>query len=508
MLILRIKWKLLVPLVALICLSLLYVRRDNLACFPHFSPALIEQPHPLQWQPASSQKECPFDISALPFNDLLSRKNYTRGILRPRFKLDAKFSSLETISSSDRLLPAFRTLSSGLKNHDDPPPSSDTSSTCALVIDIDVSPSPPTSTTHTHSILFGAATTLDRIESNLPSLLYFIGSSNASLFALVPPSDDLSARQTHFRTRGLDITLAASSADFTTRYFALVRALSNHINESRPGTHWISLIDDDTFFPSISLIADRLSIYSAPVKKPYYIGALTEASWQVSNFGRIAFGGAGVFLSSALLNILNNNYEECQSWGDMPGDQKLGRCVKKFAKLEVTLWPELHQWDMRGDPDGLFESGKQLLSMHHWASSGWFSHDVVKMSAVSFVAGDLSILRRWKFDSSIEDENGVGTFYVLTNGYSIVRYTLDASAEGFEAVNFDKTEHTWSDAAVGYEESVGPLRPKDQRGVKKKRWLLKDAVVMGGNVHQFYYYEAVDEHCVIELVWLRPEEGA
>jgi hypothetical protein len=75
-------------------------------------------------------------------------------------------------------------------------------------------------------------------------------------------------------------------------------------------------------------------------------------------------------------------------------------------------------------------------------------------------------------------------------------------------VNFDKTEHTWSDAAVGYEESVGPLRPKDQRGVKKKRWLLKDVVVMGGNVHQFYYYEAVDESCVIELVWLRPEEGA
>lgn len=317
---LRIKWKLLVPLVALICLSLLYIRRDNLASFPHFSPALIEQPHFPQWQPALSQKECPFDISALPFNDLLSRKNYTRGILRSRFKLDAKFSSLETISSSNRLLPAFRTLFSGLKNHDDPSLSSDTSSTCALVIDIDVSPSPPTSITHTHSILVGAVITLDRIESNLFSLLYFIGSSNASLFALVPPSDGLSVRQTHFRTRGLDVTLAAFSADFTIRYFALVRALSNHINESRPGTHWISLIDDDTFFPFISLIADRLSIYSAPAKKPYYIGALIEASWQVSNFGRIAFGGAGVFLSSALLNILNNNYEECQSWGDMPGD--------------------------------------------------------------------------------------------------------------------------------------------------------------------------------------------
>lgn len=290
--------------------------------------------------------------------------------------------------------------------------------------------------------------------------------------------------------------------DFTLRYFSLVRALNSHVSNNRHETEWLILMDDDTFFPSLSLVSERLSTLSS--SKPYWIGALSEASWQVRNFGRIGFGGAGVVLSRNLLETLDKRYDECSGEelgvSDMPGDQRLGNCIKKvLPKLDLTVWSELHQWDMRPEPHGLFEAGRPIWSFHHFHGGQWGNADMTGMSSVATVAGDKSILRRWVFDSKGSGQRQERDFRVLTNGYSITHYHIDA---GTSDINFEHTEHTWADAAEGYEESVGPLRPVDQKGVTKKRWLLRDATKVGANVHQFYWYESATENSVIEIVWL------
>ncbi|KAJ5365575.1 hypothetical protein N7517_008461 [Penicillium concentricum] len=161
-----------------------------------------------------------------------------------------------------------------------------------------------------------------------------------------------------------------------------------------------------------------------------------------------------------------------------------------------------------GDPvDGVYESGRKIESMHHWNS--WYTKDVVKMTTVSAAAGRKSVLRRWVFDQE-ESVSATGEnlrhFWVMTNGYSLVKYTYGENVPD-DAINFDATEKTWPEDPRGYEDRLGPLRPAEEEGVTKDRWLLRDAFVVGENVHQFYVREEDEGHSVIEIVWLGPKGG-
>ncbi|EEP79651.1 conserved hypothetical protein [Uncinocarpus reesii 1704] len=432
-------------------------------------------------------------VPAVSLGEWLIRKNYTRSYMRAKFHpANTKFRSLEPIEG--RVLPPFRALDRGLKisNKSEPWP-------CPPIVDVSVAADPPIDSTN--QLLFGLATTVERLDAILPSLLYSYGNTKASLLVLVPDNrNDLDTREAYFRNRGLDLSLRPSPLEFTARYFGLVEAFMKFVDEERPHTKWVSFVDDDTFFPSLARIANKLATLDA--SKKHYIGALSEASWQVNNFGRMAFGGAGVFVSKGLLEALQPVYRQCQDVGDQPGDQKLGQCIKQYGKTKLTTWDSLYQMDMQGNPDGVFESGKEINSLHHWNT--WFKKDVAKMSTVAVAAGRHSVLRRWRFDETVEtDHTGVQkrSFWVLTNGYSLVRYTMDVNLPT-RAINFDHTEKTWGEDGKGYENRLGPLRPEDQRGIQKDRWMLSDSMVVGNNVHQTYTRKGLEGHSVIELVWL------
>lgn len=448
---------------------------------------------------------CEFSTASAPplsFSEWLSRKNFTRAFIRPNVVgAQTQFRSLEDIDTP--VLPPFRALERGLVVS---PENEDQTVPCPTIADVEVAMDHDME--ETSKLLFGLATTVDRLERLLPSLLHSFGGTKASLLVLVPESDDdLSAQEAYFRSRGLDITLESSPLEFTARYFGLVEAFSYHIKTKRQQTEWVGFIDDDTFFPALPSVATQLRL--ADSSKKHYIGSLSEASWQVDTWGHMAFGGGGVFVSKPLLDILMQNYDECQSWGEQPGDQKLGQCIERFSNTPLTLWPSLHQMDLTGAPDGIFESGLQIDSLHHWAT--WYTKDVVKMSAVSAVAGKRSILRRWVFDQQefIDPSTGESyrTFWVLTNGYSIVRYTLMPGTPN-DAINFDHTELTWEEEMEGYTQRFGAMRPRDQEGVIKERYLLSDAIIIGDNVHQFYTREEETSHSLIEIVWLGPKSNS
>ncbi|KGM91522.1 uncharacterized protein PADG_12380 [Paracoccidioides brasiliensis Pb18] len=438
----------------------------------------------------------------LPFSEWLIAKNYTRTYLRTHHLApETQFESLETLHG--RVLQPFRPMNRGMTVD---PSSDEISQPCPPIVDVDVAADHDPS--HTSKILFGLATTTDRLRHFLPSLLYSYGSTQASLLVLIPSdTKNLREQEAFFRNAGLDITLQTSPLEYTARYFSLVNAFTSHIETHRPDTTWVSWVDDDTFFLSLPSLATNLSTLNT--SKPIYLGSLSEASMQVDAWGHIGFGGAGIFVSVPLLEQLHEVYERCQVWGSQPGDQKLAQCIETFSDANLTTWDSLYQVDIRGVVDGLFESGRRIDSLHHWES--WYKKDVVKMSTVAVVAGGRSILRRWRFDEGIildeETRTRSKTFWVLTNGYSLVKYTLtDPKLSATDAVDFDKIEKTW-DEEQGFERRLGPLRPKEQAGVRKERWLLEDAIVIGGDVYQSYVRDgeegnARDGHSVIELVWL------
>ena len=51
-------------------------------------------------------------------------------------------------------------------------------------------------------------------------------------------------------------------------------------------------------------------------KRQWYLGGLSEEWWSVARYGMMAFGGAGVFLSIALAEVMDAKYEECRSRSD------------------------------------------------------------------------------------------------------------------------------------------------------------------------------------------------
>ena len=432
---------------------------------------------------------------------------YRRGIFKPAFTTDSR-PSLSTIwepvlqelpaESEDLGLKPFNTDGSGEQANNN------------NIISVPVSPDP--SDSGTQYLLFGVATEIDRLEARFASFSHFLGGSNATLLALVPPSPSLAADESALRARGLPITLIPSTLPFTRRYFHLVRALRSHIDTHRPLTRWICLIDDDTFLPALHHLSSRLSALSHG--RYHYIGALSEASWQVQRFGRMGFGGASVLLSVALLDGLDEMYAYCASAAlgalDMPGDGRLAACIRVFdRRLDLTAWSELRQWDLKDNPDGVFEAGRPIWSFHHFSAVGgasWMSRDLVKMAAVAEVAGEAAVLQRWKFDAvagheGVEEERR--EFFVLTNGYSIARYVVEASVLD---IDFAKTEYTWDQEPSGYEKALGPFRAKDVEGVTKKTWLLQNAAWVGNNFHQLYEHSNTEEKDVIEIIWLGEDQ--
>ncbi|KAJ6124475.1 hypothetical protein N7471_011792 [Penicillium samsonianum] len=488
------------PLVALVTIGIFFfcMERYDRSAFLRFKHPIdratfggnkqpqVQTPAQSDSQPsASSTCEADPKLAApLPFPEWLPRKNYTRAYFRPRHvNPRTEFHTLEEIEKP--VLPPMVVMERGMVVSPENKPEN---FVCPEIIDVDVAADDDVE--ETSKLLFGLATTVDRLDRLLPSLLYSYGNTKAGLIVLVPESDDdLEKQETYFRNRGLDLTLKASPLDFTARYFGMVEAFTEHIRKHRPHTTWVGFSDDDTFFLSLPTIAEELKLFDE--NKKHYIGSLSEASWQVDTFGHIAFGGAGVFVSKPLLDVLMKHYDECQSWGEQPGDQKLGQCIQRFDPV-----------------DGVYESGRKIESMHHWNS--WYSKDVVKMTTVSAAAGRKSVLRRWVFDQEETVNAATGEtlrhFWVMTNGYSLVKYTYGEHVPD-DAINFDATEKTWPEDPRGYEDRLGPLRPAEEDGVAKDRWLLRDAFVVGENVHQFYVREEDEGHSVIEIVWLGPKGG-
>ncbi|KAJ5216260.1 uncharacterized protein N7498_002667 [Penicillium cinerascens] len=331
---------------------------------------------------------------------------------------------------------------------------------------------------------FGVATSIGRLNESLDQFAHWAGYTRTRIFALIEPDETgegISYVKTKAENLGINLFITESEDDYLHRYFALIPLMKEHMREQ---TQWACIIDDDTFFLSMSALVDALAEYDHT--KPMYIGGLSEGTPQIAVFGIIAFGGAGVFLSRPLLSELAAVYDECEQM-TYTGDRRIANCVYQYTTTRMTIDHRLHQLDLMKDASGFFESGREPpLSVHHWKS--WFQADMPKLSVISELCGDTCLLRQWQFADG----------WMLTNGFSVIKY-------GFPPGPGDLSmEMTWEPHNGAVEESylheLGPLRRKDEM---KESFLLEDAVMEeNGRVRQWYVKRDStlgDE--VLELSW-------
>lgn len=372
-------------------------------------------------------------------------------------------------------------------------------------------------------IIFGAATTLGRLEVSLPYLERWLAHTNAGLFVVVTGPDDSAPNpghmidlQSRMRDLGLAVTLVKPlnlKDGYLERYFSLVQILYANRDEN---TRWLGFIDDDTFVTSMPALVSALDEHDHTQLR--YLGALSEEWWTVILYGLIGMGGAGIFLSVPLAEIVDANHDECKRNSRMSfGDHKIYECIERYTETRLTSLPGLHQIDIHGDRSGVFESGRQILTLHHWKEGywdengegpdgirhqKWFPMD--QMSLVTDVC-DRCYLQRWQF----------GTDTVLSNGYSISLYPRGAlSPTKKKPLRLDKTEYTWvtpmkveDSHNKGWDHYLGPLRPPLKLEDEKIPYRFLAGVKVDGGVRQYYRHlgKDGDMDTVVELFWIREE---
>ncbi|KAL8843095.1 MAG: hypothetical protein Q9170_000225 [Blastenia crenularia] len=361
-------------------------------------------------------------------------------------------------------------------------------------------------------IIFGISTTLTRLDASIPFLLRWLPTTNAKLFVIVVEDDDvpdeskdrfrpadakdMAGLESRMRSMDLDVTIVHPLSKqhwFSQRYFSLVRLMYEH---RQPTTQWISLIDDDTFFLSMPALVKRLSEFDA--RKQYYVGAISEDWWSVTRYGLMAFGGAGIFVSIPLAEIVNSKYDDCQERSHTSaGDIRLRECISWHTSTKLSNVLDLHQIDIQNDLSGLYESGRLPLSLHHWKGGGpdGKGYPLHTMHLVADICGDC-FLQRWQF----------GSHMLLVNGFSIATYP-----KGIKQLGLEKMEETWDHPRVvegsvntnGVDHSLGPTRPKLELGEEKIQYRFLASSLVDGAVRQIYFRAGADgdQDTVLELLW-------
>ncbi|KAL5326391.1 hypothetical protein ACEPPN_004075 [Leptodophora sp. 'Broadleaf-Isolate-01'] len=248
----------------------------------------------------------------------------------------------------------------------------------------------------TSILSFGISTKVTRLKYALPQLQHWLPHSNAQLHVSIPPDTSPSSSNTFqeielaFAAASINLTLHISSLPFAKSYFNLIKTLY----EARtPRTKWLVLIDDDTFIPSLPHLTHHLSTtYDA--QKEVMIAALSDSLTQIAQLGMLPFGGGGIFLSIPLTASLIQPeiWDACLALPNDQGDQIVNECLNDYLSVRPTFDHGLQQMDIKGDGSGYFESGRRMLTVHHWRT--WYVVDVTLAINVSKVCGFECVFQR------------------------------------------------------------------------------------------------------------------
>ncbi|SPQ24257.1 2f8ce54a-df2a-4402-9421-f8f8c3ab8a2e [Thermothielavioides terrestris] len=394
--------------------------------------------------------------------------------------------------------------------------------TCPEPLVAPVPQSPFPETVNASEFMFGVSTTYKRFvdprTSPINEWSYWLtdgkGNSNGGklvLMLLDASESELGDAYSKLTSRGIDVDVYRSdpSMIMAVRYLTLVPQMYNH--PERVNKKWLVVCDDDTFFPSFHALADKFAEYDH--ERPMYIGTFSEDVNNIQRHGSQAFGGAGVFLSVPMAEIVAEKYDTCRTedkiresnsgWGPQ-GDILLRKCIYENSEVKLTLLNDLWQLDLLGDPSGFYESGIKPLSLHHYRGGIWHTAHPWHYTKVAHVCGEDCTLQRFQTADN----------FIISNGFSVAYYPwgIDFDLNQFEATFHAAPENKgWN---LDYK--MGPQRPSLHKTGRKISWDLKEATRNeDGTVSQVYVLKHYDwrwknpdgtpmteRDGVIELVWM------
>lgn len=376
-----------------------------------------------------------------------------------------------------------------------------------LILEVAQGPPPEEDASH---IIFGMQTTMPRLTETVKHVARWLPGTGSQLHSIVVekegvPADTAEMRllQQTFHNQDMNVTIIPpleKDHSFPQRYFSIVEML---YNARTPKTKWLAIMDDDTFFPSMPALTKMLATHDHTI--PQYIGSVSEDWGAIKMYGFMGFGGAGIFLSLPTAENLVAHKKDCNvNPRTTAGDITILDCIYRFSDTKLTRVNALHQMDLYDDQSGFYESGREILSTHHWKGNPNLPMD--KMHLVNDICGQC-FLQRWQFPGD----------WLLANGYSVTNYPFghlsgdikgkglldDLIPEGLKKEKDEKkerirkaetskidllaVEETWHDGGeINVDHSLGPVRPKLKEELKVSFRLVDSVLLDGGYVRQVY----------------------
>lgn len=392
---------------------------------------------------------------------------------------------------------------------------------CPAPLDVPVTKSGLPRTVNATDFLFGVSTTygrfMDPSTTPINEWIFWLtdsrGHTNGGklLLMLLDASDEeLQEVANLLGDVGIDVDVyhSDSSVEMAVRYLNLVPTLYSH--PEAPNKKWLVTCDDDTFFPSMHGLIEKINKYDHT--RQMYIGTLSEDVGALDRHGSQAFGGAGVFLSLPMAETISLLYASCTSeqkiiesnsgWGPQ-GDILLRKCIYENTETRLsTVW-DLWQLDFYGDPSGFYEWGIKPLSLHHYRGGGWHVAKPGQFTKIAHTCGEDCTMQRFQTNDDF-----------VISGYSVAHYP--------EGITWDYLQQEGTLMAAPENKGwnldfvFGPQRPSLHRTGRKIAWEMQESEVKSdGSVVQTYTRKKDDERWqhsdqspmsnidgVIELIWI------
>ncbi|KAI6785982.1 uncharacterized protein J7T54_006321 [Emericellopsis cladophorae] len=354
--------------------------------------------------------------------------------------------------------------------------------TCPEPLEIAVTQSPSPTEADLSDFIFAISTDVKRMRDPLIVdewafwLTNGLGHSNGGklFLRLIDASDsELTDAAQRLAEAGIDAQVSALDSrlhrEMAVRYLDLVPMLYFHPDSVN--RKWLVLCDDDTFFTSAHSLVERFKQYDH--EKLFYVGSLSEDAIAVKTHGSQAFGGAGVFISRPLAQVLSTVHQTCKTrakirqsntgWGPQ-GDILLRNCIYDNTDIRLSQLHGLWQLDIRGDASGFYESGLSAYSIHHFkGGTKWHTTYPLNTTKIAYTCGEDCPYQRF----ITEDD------FIIANGYSVAQYPY-----GVE-FNLDQVERTFRPLMVekewNFDYMYGPQRPSLSGTGKKISWELGEA---------------------------------
>ncbi|EGG01932.1 uncharacterized protein MELLADRAFT_66720 [Melampsora larici-populina 98AG31] len=332
------------------------------------------------------------------------------------------------------------------------------------------------------------------------------GSSALLLLSAEDAPETQEQSRSQISQSGLNIEMEVVHASHQARrYFALIRWLW-YTTKDRTGTEeidWYVLCDDDTYFLDTKSTRHGISFILArfqdPKSFPYLISSMNKTLSHTQPEENGVSSGSGIFISRELMRMMNlpGQWEACdEEFSEFSGDKLacsgtnqfisgptiISWCAARALKANslkdfISVMPNLHTLEVKGDAHGIFQAGWEFLSLYNFRTSFQFfpkSHhhvlndevETVKLiGLISRAIGSANWGRRfvWGVDS---DENPTGESLVICLGFSITKY-----AAGVMDTNMLRSvEETFDSANL-----TSPIRPKLVEGLQKNTYFIADA---------------------------------